>query len=70
MIDRIKDLQSTLGPQAGEFKERALDVAAVARERFSEGTGRAREFISEKPAMALGIAFGMGIFLGWLIKRR
>ena len=70
MIDRLMDLQAGLGPQAGELKEKALDVAAVARERWSEGTAKARDFISEKPVQALGLAFGLGVFLGWLIKRR
>ena len=70
MIDRIKGLQEGLGPQAGELKEKALDAAAVARERWAEGTGRVRNFIIEKPAQALAIALGMGVVLGWLIKRR
>ncbi len=70
MIDRIKGLHAGVGPQAGEFKEKALDAAAVARERWTEGTGLIRNFIIEKPAQALGIALGMGVVLGWLIKRR
>jgi len=70
MIDRIKGLQAGIGPQADEYREKALDVAAVARERWAEGHERVRNFVIEKPVQALGLALGMGVFLGWLIKRR
>ena len=70
MVDRIQDLQSRLGPQAGQLKEKALDLAAVARERATQGKDAVRTFTIEKPARALGIALGMGVLLGWLIKRR
>ena len=70
MIDRIKGLQADLGSQAGDLKEKALDYAAVAREQWAEGTDRVRNFVIAKPVQALGLALGMGVLLGWLIKRR
>ena len=70
MIDRIRDLEASLGPQAGQLKERALDLAAVAREQLTEGSRRLKDYVVEQPARALGIALGMGVLLGWLIKRR
>jgi len=73
MSDRMQDLhnlQQSLGPQAEEFKERAMEVAAEARERMNQGLHSLRGYVTEQPARALGIALGMGVLLGWLIKRR
>ncbi len=70
MIDRLQNLQSAMGPQADQLKEKALDYAATAREQWSLGTDKARNFVNEQPARALGLALGMGVLLGWLIKRR
>jgi ElaB/YqjD/DUF883 family membrane-anchored ribosome-binding protein len=70
MIDRIQDLEASLGPRSEELKETALEYAAVARERLSEGGVAIREYVAKEPARALGIALGMGVLLGWLIKRR
>jgi len=70
MIDRIQDMGASYGPQLDGIKEQALNYAAVARERMLEGRDKAREYIVNEPARALGIALGVGVLLGWLIKRR
>ncbi len=70
MIDRIQNLEASLGPQAEEVKERALEYAAVARERLAEGSERVKGYVVKEPVRALGIALGVGVVLGWLIKRR
>jgi len=70
MIDRIQDVGAGYGPQLDEFKEQALVYAATARERLVEGREKVREYIVNEPARALGIALGVGVLLGWLIKRR
>jgi ElaB/YqjD/DUF883 family membrane-anchored ribosome-binding protein len=70
MIDRMPELGSSLGSRADEIKEKALDLAATARERFEQGSHRLREFTVRNPARAVGIALGVGILTGWLIKRR
>lgn len=71
MIDRIQERpESGLPPQVEHLKETALDLAASARERLSEGSDLVRNFVIRQPARALGIALGTGILLGWLIKRR
>ena len=70
MIDRIKGLEGDLGPQAEQLKEKALDAAAAAREQFARGAENVRAYTIHQPARALGIALGMGVLLGWLIKRR
>ena len=70
MIDRIEDVGANYGPQLDELKEQALIYAAAARERLAEGQDKIREYIVKEPARALGIALGVGVLLGWLIKRR
>jgi ElaB/YqjD/DUF883 family membrane-anchored ribosome-binding protein len=70
MIDRIQGLDANFGPQAEELKEKALEYAATARERLAEGSGRLREYVVKEPARAMGIALGLGVLLGWMIKRR
>lgn len=70
MIDRLQGLEANLGPQTEELKERALEYAATARERLAEGSGLIRDYVVKEPARALGIALGVGVMLGWMIKRR
>jgi len=70
MIDRIREDGLDLTAQAEHWKETALDMSAVAKERLAKGTDAIREYTVHQPARALGVALGMGVLLGWLIKRR
>jgi ElaB/YqjD/DUF883 family membrane-anchored ribosome-binding protein len=69
MIDRLRP-EPDLGSQAEQLKEKALELSATAREGLSRGAHAIREFTIGQPAKALGLALGMGVLLGWLIKRR
>ena len=70
MIDRIRDVETEMSSVSDQMKEKALDLAATARERAGAGAELVRQFTVQKPAQALGLALGMGVLLGWLIKRR
>jgi ElaB/YqjD/DUF883 family membrane-anchored ribosome-binding protein len=70
MVNRTHGLESGLEAQVGDVKEKALEFAATAREQLSGGGKLLRGYIVKEPARALGIALGMGVILGWLIKRR
>ena len=70
MVDRSQGLDSGLGVRVEDAKEKALELAATARERFSGGGKFLKDYIVKEPTRALGIALGMGVILGWLIKRR
>jgi len=50
--------------------ELALKCATIARERIAEGSERVKEYAIREPAPALGIALGVGVLIGWWIKRR
>lgn len=68
MSDRI---QAAGSPQAGPgVQERALEAAATAKESLGNATKVIRDYIVKEPVRALGLAFGVGVLLGWLIKRR
>jgi ElaB/YqjD/DUF883 family membrane-anchored ribosome-binding protein len=70
MIGRTEYLESGLGVQVDDVKEKVLELTATAREQMSVGAHFLRESIVKQPVRALGIALGMGVILGWLIKRR
>jgi len=70
MIDRVQGLEAGLGPQVEPYKEMALEYAATAREQLAVGSERIKDFVVKDPARALGIALGVGVLLGWMIKRR
>ena len=67
MIDRVREIANDLEPQARTMVDHALTTA---RERFVEGSGRVREYVIKNPAQAVAIALGVGVLIGWLIKRR
>jgi hypothetical protein len=58
------------GSLAGGIKDTALDLTASARERLAWGIDTVRDFTAKQPARALLLALGMGVLVGWLIKRR
>lgn len=68
MIDRMQD--AGFADQAEEFKAQAAEYAELARVRFAESSELVKEYVHKQPARALGIALGLGVVLGWLIKRR
>jgi ElaB/YqjD/DUF883 family membrane-anchored ribosome-binding protein len=70
MVDRTQGLDAGLGASVDDIKEKALDLAATAREQISGGRKVLREYIVKEPTKALAVAVGMGVLLGWLIKRR
>jgi ElaB/YqjD/DUF883 family membrane-anchored ribosome-binding protein len=70
MIDLAREVETKSVPQAVEVTELAHQCTAIARERIAEGSNRVKEYVAREPARALGIAFGVGVLIGWLIKRR
>lgn len=70
MVNDPLTLEPTPGAPGADYKEMALDFAANAKEQWAERSQTVREFIVNQPMRSLGIALGMGVVLGWLIKRR
>ena len=69
MNDRVQGTKSEFTPQMDEIRAMARQDVAVARERLAEGRDIVRDFLVREPVKALGIALGLGVILGWLIKR-
>lgn len=65
MNDRVGATASQPGPG-----ERALEVSATLKESLLHGSKSIRDYIVKEPARAIGLALGVGVLLGWLIKRR
>jgi len=70
MIDRLQPSESGYADQAEELKARALEYAMTAQARFAEGRDLLKTYVNKEPVRALGIALGLGVVVGWLIKRR
>ncbi len=70
MIDRVQGLGTEWGAQAEQLKEKALQYSAAAQERLAEGSERIKNYTIKEPVRALGLALGLGVLVGWLIKRR
>jgi ElaB/YqjD/DUF883 family membrane-anchored ribosome-binding protein len=69
MNERIEAVAGHNGASAG-LKEQALEAAATVKESLGKGSKLVSEYIVKEPAKALGMALGVGVLLGWLIKRR
>jgi ElaB/YqjD/DUF883 family membrane-anchored ribosome-binding protein len=50
--------------------DRAREIAGRVRDKAVEGAKAADEAVREHPYQAIGIAFGIGALLGFLIARR
>jgi hypothetical protein len=70
MIDRIQEFEPTYADQAEELKARALEYASIAHEQLARGNDYVKDYITKQPVRALGIALGLGVALGWWLKRR
>ena len=70
MIDRIQAEAAGLPEQLEEWQASALETAMNAREVLSNARDFVKDYTQKQPARALGIALGLGVFVGWLVKRR
>jgi len=70
MIDRVLDSPLETAGQSAELRETAQKYGEVARERLGDVSEWVKAYTVRQPARALGIALGLGVCLGWMIKRR
>ena len=69
MENRVQGVKTEFTPQLDDIKAMASQDIAVARERLSEQTAILSDYVMREPVKALGIALGVGVVLGWLIRR-
>lgn len=60
---RTSDVATSPGPTGQELQQ-------AAQEQIKRWMTQLGEVISDNPGASLGVALGMGVVLGWLIKRR
>jgi len=70
MIDRVLDRAAEMTSQPQELRETAQKYGQVALERIGEVSEWVKAYTVSQPARALGMALGLGVCLGWMIKRR
>lgn len=73
---RAQDLKAAAEHKAEEFRERADDFKHSAEEAFADARAKAgdlradaEKFAREKPLHALLTAFGVGLFVGIILRR-
>ncbi len=71
-MDRpIYDYGSQAARRTREFAQQSGEkMQYAAQEQFRHWATQLRGVIVENPAASIGAALGIGVFLGWLIKRR
>ena len=74
MKNRLKEFGSvSIHAEDESAAPGAADVAAIAGEAqdwLANAVGEIEQFVTDRPALALSAALVVGVFLGWLIKRR
>jgi ElaB/YqjD/DUF883 family membrane-anchored ribosome-binding protein len=63
----LRGRQEELKAKAGQARER---MSGATPEDAKRTAARVAQTAEEKPFPAIGVAFGVGVLLGWLIKRR
>jgi ElaB/YqjD/DUF883 family membrane-anchored ribosome-binding protein len=69
MSDHVRGTHAEFTPQMDELKAMGRQDVAFARERLADGGEMVRDFLVKEPVKALGITLGIGVALGWLIRR-
>ncbi len=65
-----RDVLKLAGSIGAEAKTYADDIGDSARDQAQAAYGTVKKQVSGNPAMALGIAAGVGILVGFLLKGR
>jgi ElaB/YqjD/DUF883 family membrane-anchored ribosome-binding protein len=72
MRNRLKEYESDLA-HGENAKAIGADVATITNEAqnwLANVAGEIEEFVTVRPAVALSAALALGVFVGWLLKRR
>ena len=66
---RAQQLKNAAEQHAGEFREYADQAFTEARDRYVDLRQEGEKFVREKPMHAVLTAFGVGLFLGLILRR-
>lgn len=66
---RAHQLKAATEQRAGELRDYADQAFTDARERYADLRTESEHFIREKPVQAVLTAFGIGLFVGLILRR-
>jgi ElaB/YqjD/DUF883 family membrane-anchored ribosome-binding protein len=66
---RASNLKQLAGNKVGEIKDYADQALSGAKDKYGDLKDESEKYIREKPLQSVGLAFGVGIFLGLLLRR-
>jgi ElaB/YqjD/DUF883 family membrane-anchored ribosome-binding protein len=66
---RASNLKSAAGQRAGEIRDYADQALADAKDRYTDLLVEGEKYVREKPLQAVATAFGVGLFLGLILRR-
>lgn len=66
---RAQQLKSAAEVRAGEFRDYADQAFTDARERYADLRTESERYIRDKPVQAVLTAFGVGLFVGLILRR-
>ena len=66
---RAQQIKDAAGQHAGEFRDYADHAFTEARDRYADLRTEGEKFVREKPVQAVLTAFGVGLFLGLILRR-
>jgi ElaB/YqjD/DUF883 family membrane-anchored ribosome-binding protein len=67
--ERAQQLRSTATERSADFREYADQALHDARDRYADIRVEGEKFVREKPAQAVMTAFGVGLFIGLILRR-
>lgn len=67
--ERAQQFKSQATERADDFKEYAGQAFTEARDRYADLRVEGEKFIREKPVQAVLTAFGVGLFVGLILRR-
>jgi len=70
MNSRIADYLPAAGRKGQPSQLAFQELGHLAQKQFAYRMRQVETYIQEHPVTGIGAAFGIGIFLGWIIKRR
>lgn len=68
--EAVADLHQRLGTKLEEGKKALSEEEMALREKAEEGKASVKAYLHEKPWITVGIAAGIGLVLGSLLRRR
>jgi ElaB/YqjD/DUF883 family membrane-anchored ribosome-binding protein len=67
--ERAQQFKSTASERADDFKEYAGQAFSEAKDRYADLRTEGEKFVREKPVQAVLAAFGVGLFVGLILRR-